>query len=188
MMAMKYFDCSVLLSSSLEIDVWRESNLVEDWACCGRGLAYSAAKRGFRAEMVASVDDIPFRERILSISPNASRDVLEFFFRDMKKRALGMNVPEINKDVTLEEVRRSISRNAVPILLINAKALHDEDVPPWIGVRGWNQDGFLIHDPLWAVPSENAIAPPTFEGMMGYGGGQVLVNILDNQPMHDPDS
>jgi predicted double-glycine peptidase len=62
MMTMKYFDSNLKLTKDLEIDIWREANLVEDWPTCGRGLAYSAAKRGFGARIVASVDDIPFKE------------------------------------------------------------------------------------------------------------------------------
>ena len=129
MMAMKYFDPAIVLNEDLEIDIWREANLVEVWATCGRGLAYSAAKRGYRAEIIASVDDIPVRERIFKICPNANREVLDFFFQDMKKRALSMNVPEIKKEVTLEMVRCSIRENAVPILLTNSKVLHRENIP-----------------------------------------------------------
>ncbi|MFH0896876.1 MAG: peptidase C39 family protein, partial [Candidatus Bathyarchaeota archaeon] len=93
MMAMKYFDPSLKMSEDLEIDVWRESNLVEDWSTCGRGLAYSAAKRGYGAKIFASVDDIPFKDKILSVCPMADTKVLDFFFRDMKRRALAMGVP-----------------------------------------------------------------------------------------------
>ena len=74
---------------------------VEDWATCGRGLAYSAAKRGFGARIVASVDDIPFKDKILRISPNADRRVLEFFFRDMQKRALALDVKEERRQLPL---------------------------------------------------------------------------------------
>ena len=79
MMAMKYFNPLLEMSEDLEIDIWRESNLVEDWSTCGRGLAYSAAKRGYGAIIFASVDDIPFKEKILSVSPNADPKVLDFF-------------------------------------------------------------------------------------------------------------
>ena len=109
MMAMKYFDPSLKLTRDLEIDIWRESNLVEDWSTCGRGLAYSAAKRGFGARIVASVDDIPFKEKILKVSPNADRKILEIFFRDMQKRALALDVKEEQaQELPLERRTRSI--------------------------------------------------------------------------------
>lgn len=50
MMAMKYFDPSLKLTKSLEIDIWRETNLVEDRSTCGRGLAYSAAREASERE------------------------------------------------------------------------------------------------------------------------------------------
>ncbi|MFQ6076018.1 MAG: peptidase C39 family protein [Candidatus Bathyarchaeia archaeon] len=178
MMAMKYFDPSLEMSEDLEIDIWRETNLVEDWSTCGRGLAYSAAKRGYGAKIIASVDDIPFKDKILSISPNADPKVLEFFFRDMKRRALAMEVPEINRSVTFEDMAVAIRRNSVPILLINAKFLHDEDVPHWVVVRGWNRQGVLINDPMWTFPKAEPIPYDMFTRMVGYGSGQVLIVVF----------
>ena len=121
MMAMKYFDSSLEMNVDLEIDIWREANLVEDWSTCGRGLAYSAAKRGYGAKIFASVDDIPFKDKILKVSPKADPKVLEFFFRDMKRRALAMDIPEITKRVTFEDIAFAIRHNFVPILLVNAR-------------------------------------------------------------------
>jgi len=178
MMAMKYFDPSLDMSEDLEIDIWRESNLVEDWSTCGRGLAYSAAKRGYGAKIFASVDDIPFKDKILSVSPTADLKVLEFFFRDMKRRALAMEVPEINKRVTFEDVFVAIRRNSVPILLVNAKFLHNEDVPHWIVVRGWNRQGVFINDPMWIVLRAEPIPFATFMRMIGYGSGQILIVVF----------
>jgi hypothetical protein len=182
MMAMKYFDSSLELSDDLEIDLWRESNLVEDWSTCGRGLAYSAAKRGYGAEIYASVDDIPFKDKILSVSPQADPEVLDFFFRDMQRRALAMNVPEINKCITFEDVSAALRRNAVPILLVNAQTLHHEDAPHWIIVRGWNHQGVVINDPLWTRPHEESIPYTLFTRMMGYENGQILV-VISKKPI-----
>ena len=147
MMAMKYFDPSLKLTRDLEIDIWREANLVEDWSTCGRGLAYSAAKRGFGARIVASVDDIPFKEKILKISPNADRKVLEFFFRDMQRRALALDVKEERRQVTVGEIFSALDKREVPIVLVNAKFLHREDIRHWIVVRDYDWNKAFIHDP-----------------------------------------
>ncbi len=130
MMVMKYFEPSLKLTKDLEIDIWRETNLVEDWSTCGRGLAYSAAKRGFGARILASVDDIPFKEKILKISPSADVKILEFFFRDMQKRALALDVKEERSEVTIREIFSAFDRREVPIVLTNARFLHQEDAPP----------------------------------------------------------
>lgn len=178
MMAMKYFDPSLEMSEDLEIDIWRETNLVEDWATCGRGLAYAAAKRGYSAEIFASVDDVPFKDKILNVSSNVDPDVLEFFFRDMKRRALAMDVPEISKRITFEDVISAIKRNAVPILLVNAKFLHDEDVPHWIVVKGWTRQGVAINDSLWTAVNPKPIPFTLFTRMIGYGSGQLLIVVF----------
>ncbi|MFH0848356.1 MAG: peptidase C39 family protein [archaeon] len=177
MMAMRYFDPHLELSKDLEIDIWREANLVEDWSTCGRGLAYSAAKRGNGARIVASVDDIPFKEKILKISPNANRRVLEFFFRDMQRRALALDVKEERREVTVEEIFLTLANRQVPIVLVNAKFLHREDVPHWVTVRGHNSSRVFIHDPLWQKSQRTGIAIRNFKRMIGYGTGQVMIAV-----------
>jgi len=181
MMAMKFFDPSLKLTKDLEIDIWREANLVEDWATCGRGLAYSAAKRGFGARIVASVDDIPFKQKILSISPNADRRILEFFFRDMQRRALALDVKEERGKVTIAKIFSALAKREVPIVLVNAKFLHREDVPHWIVVRGHYQHRIFIHDPIWLRPRSGGIAITDFQGMIGYGTGQVMIVVSESQ-------
>lgn len=178
-MAMKYFNPALEMSEELEIDIWREANLVEDLSTCGRGLAYSAAKRKYGAKIFASVDDIPFKNKILNVSSKADPEVLEFFFRDMKRRALAMNVPEISKPVFFEDISLAIRQNSVPILLVNAKFLHDEDIPHWIVIRGWNSQGVLINDPIWIKSKTEPISFDTFTKMFGYGEGQILIVISE---------
>jgi predicted double-glycine peptidase len=177
MMAMKYFYPGLKLTKSLEIDIWRETNLVEDRSTCGRGLAYSAAKRGFGARIVASVDDIPFKEKILKISPGADPRVLDFFFRDMQKRALALDVKEERGKVTIEEIFSALERGEVPIVLINAMFLHREDVPHWVVVRGYNRREVFIHDPLWKAHRRGGVAVQKFKKMIGYGAGQVMIAL-----------
>jgi hypothetical protein len=179
MMVMKHFDPSLKLTKDLEIDIWREANLVEDWSTCGRGLAYSAAKRGFGARIVASVDDIPFKEKILKVSPTADPDVLEFFFRDMQRRALALDVKEERREVTIKEMLSALEMGEVPIVLINARFLHREDAPHWIVVRGYNRREVFIHDPLWKAPQRGGVAAKRFKEMTGYGSGQVMIALSD---------
>lgn len=71
---------------------------------------------------MASVDDIPFKEKILKISPSADPRVLDFFFRDMQRRALALDVKEERRGVTIEEISSALGRGEVPIVLINASA------------------------------------------------------------------
>jgi predicted double-glycine peptidase len=184
MMAMKYFDPNLKLTKDLEIDIWREANLVEDWSTCGRGLAYSAAKRGFGARIVASVDDIPFKERILRVSPTADPDVLEFFFRDMQRRALALDVKEVRREVTIEEVISALELGEIPIVLVNARFLHREDTPHWVVVRGYSRREVFIHDPLWKVPQRGGVAARRFKEMTGYGTGQVMIALSANLRKH----
>ena len=59
-MAMKYFDKSLHLTKSLEIDIWREANMVEIYGTSRFGLAYSAVTRGFKARVTSNTGKIDF--------------------------------------------------------------------------------------------------------------------------------
>ena len=66
MMAMKYLDRDTPLAKDLEIDIWREGNLV---AVCGTsrfGLAYSAAVRGFSARVTSNTGGTRFCRKVRS--------------------------------------------------------------------------------------------------------------------------
>ena len=123
------------------------------------------------------MDDIPFKEKILKMSLDADRKVLEFFFRDMQKRALALDVKEERRQVTVGEIFSALRNREVPIILVNAKSLHREDVPHWIVVKGHDSNKVFIHDPLWRRPQSTGIGIHDFEEMIGYGTGQVVIVV-----------
>ena len=67
MMAMKYLDDGVRLDRDLEIDVWREANLVAARGTSRYGLAYAAAVRGFSARATSTTSGIDFPERLVPL-------------------------------------------------------------------------------------------------------------------------
>jgi predicted DNA binding protein len=75
----------------------------------------------FGARIVANVNDIPFKKKILEVSPNADPKVLEFFFRDMQRRALALDVKEERRDVTVKEISAVLQGGDVLIVLIKCK-------------------------------------------------------------------
>ena len=88
-----------------------------------------------------------------------------------------MNVREERGKVTIEEIFSALERGEVPIVLINAKFLHREDVPHWVVVRGYNRREVFIHDPLWKAPRRGGVAVQKFKEMIGYGAGQVMIAL-----------
>jgi hypothetical protein len=48
-MAMRHFDPKLLPTRELEIDIWREANLIEAYATSHYGLALAAHRRGYRS-------------------------------------------------------------------------------------------------------------------------------------------
>jgi predicted double-glycine peptidase len=64
MMAMKYRDHNLRLGNDLEIDIWREGNLVAVPGTSRFGLAYSAAVRGFSARVTSNTGGLDFVDKI----------------------------------------------------------------------------------------------------------------------------
>ena len=77
MMAMKYLEPDVRPGKDLEIDLWREANLV---AVCGTsryGLAFSAATRGFSARVTSSTGGIDFAEKFVPSLDDPAMELLK---------------------------------------------------------------------------------------------------------------
>lgn len=97
MMAMKYLDSDVLLTKDLEIDIWREGNMVEVYGTSRYGMAYSAAIRGFDARVTSNTGGIDFVEKLIPPVNSLDAQVLKlhFYERRARCRRLGLSLIHI---------------------------------------------------------------------------------------------
>jgi hypothetical protein len=86
MMAMKYFDEHLPLTKDLEIDIWREANMLEIYGTSRFGLAYAAAIRGFRAIVTSKSDTIDFVDTICKSISDLNQQMLKLHFNERKDR------------------------------------------------------------------------------------------------------
>ena len=86
MMALKYLDDSVRTGTDLEIDIWREANLVAVRGTSRYGLAFSAAVRGFSAGVASNTGRIDFVEKVVPPLSDPKMQLLreQFFERRIR--------------------------------------------------------------------------------------------------------
>ena len=86
MMAMKYFDKRLPLTKNLEINIWREGNMVEVYGTSRFGLAYSAVVRGFSARVTSNTGRIDFVDRLIPPLENLNTHMLKLHFYERREQ------------------------------------------------------------------------------------------------------
>src|SRR5665647_373407 len=86
MMAMKYLDNDLRLGRDLEIDIWREGNLVAVWGTSRYDLGYSAAVRGFSARVTSNTSGLDFVDKFDPPLSEPDLEVLNDLFYERRTR------------------------------------------------------------------------------------------------------
>jgi hypothetical protein len=180
MMAMKYFDNRVGLSRSLEMDIWREANMVEVYGTSRYGLAFSAATRGFGVRIVSNLRSFGFVEKLHPRVEGVNKSMLRFFFRERRKRCIELGAGEVKGKTTPTTLMTELSSLHVPILLTDGRRLIGEDVPHWVVVTGYDRRSFYINNPL-SDSAGDAIKVDRMEKVVGYKGDQCLVSVYGKE-------
>ena len=103
------------------------------------------------------------------------KDVLQFFFDDMRMRCRKAGIHEERGDVSVEAIRDALARKEVPIVLTNASMVSDENIPHWMVVSRFEGDIVFINNPLNDVPE--AVGVEKFERGIGYKDKRCMIAI-----------
>ena len=117
MMAMKYFDKSIKLSKDIEMDIWREANMVESYGTSRYGLAFAAGQRGFRARVYSNIKGYGFLNKLRPPVEGMNRKMLMFFFEERRNRCRKVGVGIRKGPITLDMLRKSLASQSIPLLL-----------------------------------------------------------------------
>ncbi|WP_342686105.1 peptidase C39 family protein [Methanoculleus sp. UBA291] len=177
MMALKYLDDSVRTGTDLEIDIWREANLIAVRGTSRYGLAFSAAVRGFSAGVASNTGRIDFVEKVVPPLSDPKMQLLreQFFERRIRCRRLG--VRERRQAITGRTIRTSLSLNRVPLIVINSLVCSNEDLPHWVVVTGIDDAFLYYNNPLDAVHRKRKTRISTLKEFIGYHGDQSMVEV-----------
>lgn len=177
MMAMKYLDPGMCLKKDLEIDLWREGNLVVVPGTGRFGLAYSAAVRGFCARVTSNTGGLDFVGTFVPLPSEGEMKMLMDLFRERRTRCRKLGVRERQETITGEILRELLFSNHVPLIVTNSLFLSAEDLPHWIAVTGIDDRFLYFNNPSDARRRKRKIELPALLEFVGYRGVQSMVEI-----------
>lgn len=148
MMAMAYFDPDTPLDRDLEIEIWREANLVEVWGTSREGLAIAAARRGFKVATQGDRSGLSFVDAIREDLPDIDEGALKFFYEDTRDRFDRMGLEDRSDPITEDALVAALDGGRLPAILTDASVLGEpEPVPHWVLVRGYTPEELVLNDP-----------------------------------------
>lgn len=177
-MAMKYFDRKLRLSKDLEIDIWRESTMIESYGTSRYGLAFSAATRGYKVRVLSNITGYGFVNKLQPKIQGMNKKMLRAFFEERKKRCLRLGVKEERCTITRNSIRKCLLRRSPPLILTNARHFSGEDIPHWVVVTGFDENRFYVNNPL-ARHADGGLRSSMFGDVIGFKADQCAVCISE---------
>jgi hypothetical protein len=188
MMAMKFFRPTIHLSRELELEVWRESNLVESYGTSKVGLALAAARRGFSVFTMGEPRKHSFVDAIADKIPGIDIDTLELLYKDTSRKFRAMKLRNVNRKIKLQEMRALLRKSQIPILLTDTSLFGGEErLPHWIVITGYSGSNWYVNNPL-AESANTRVRENRLSENLGYRGVRCAVILhgirktVDGQP------
>ena len=177
MMAMKFFDSSLSLTKDLEIDIWREANMVEMYGASRYGLAYAAASRGFCTIVTSKNDTIDFVDTVCKSISNLNQKVLKLHFYERKTRCKKLGVRERHSTITGQVIYNSLLSKHIPLVVTSALYCGEENLPHWIAVKGIDENFVYFNNSLDSKLKKRKFKRLNLQEVIGYQGEQSMVEI-----------
>ncbi len=186
MMVLKFVNPGFKLKKENEYSIWQEAVNGSVWHGSKYGVAYALAKRGAKVGIISNTKDEGY-DRKMAVFENVNLDTLTASFNEIKGKAEALEVEEEHNNISIQTIKKALSANYVPIVLINANVINSylEPSPHWVVVRGYDKDAFYINDPY----SDNTITmdPDAFKAAIGFEDDHhmILADIRHFQPSRE---
>lgn len=157
MMAMKTFNPNYEMTLSNELQIWREATTIfmtsGHGGCGPHGLALSAWRRGYRAEMYLSRNEVLF---LASVRNEEKKKIIELVHRDFEKKIATTNIKVFKKKFTLPDLKNVLKKGGIPLVLITTYHFDNNRAPHWVVVTAYDDGYVYIHDPDQYQDSDHA--------------------------------
>jgi hypothetical protein len=188
-MAMKALKPSIRIDRALELQLWREANMIftgpsgGHGGCGALGLALAAHRRGFGAEVHVNHKGILLGDRADSRERAAVMRALQD--RDLKE-ARAARIPVHYDSVSIDDLMRAVCGGALPIVLNSMEFLHNDPTAHWFVVTAIDDDNVYVNDP-WVdrakgkAPRDMTGVPiprAAFDGVTSYGRKRERAAVL----------
>lgn len=177
MMAMKYLDHDLCPGKDLEIDFWREGNLVAVLGTGRFGLAFSAGVRGFSARVTSNTGGLDFVDMFEPPLDEPGMQLLRDLFSERRTRCRKLGIQERQGTITGKILRDSLFSNHVPLIVTNSLFHSKEDLPHWIAVTGIDDRFLYFNNPSDTRCRKRKIGLNTLQDFIGYHGAQSMVEV-----------
>ena len=148
MMAMASLSSSYMASQMEELNIWREATTIfmtsGHGGCHPIGLALSAQKRGFHAEVVINQTGPLFLDGVRDLKKKA---IVEFVHHAFKEEARKSHLPVHLSEVTQVDIESWFNEGRMILILISTYRMDDRKVPHWVLVSGVDSRCLYVHDP-----------------------------------------
>jgi ribosomal protein S18 acetylase RimI-like enzyme len=148
LMAMKTLNPKVEMNLTKELQIWREATTIfmtsGHGGCGPHGLALSAWRRGYKAELYISHNNVLF---LGSVRTPEKKNIIELVHKDFEKKVSETNIKLHKKRCTLQDLKEILKKGGIPLVLITTYHFDNNRAPHWVVVTAYD-DGFVyIHDP-----------------------------------------
>ncbi len=148
MMAMRTFNPNFVMGLSNELQIWREATTIfmtsGHGGCGPHGLALSAWRRGYQAELYLSHSNVLFLDTVRSLE---KKKIIELVHKDFERKIHETNIKVHKKRLTLEDLKDILQKGGIPIVLISTYHFDNNRTPHWVVVTAYDDSFVYIHDP-----------------------------------------
>ncbi|MEM3781767.1 MAG: peptidase C39 family protein [Candidatus Micrarchaeaceae archaeon] len=179
MMVLKALNKNFRLKRENEYSIWQEAVSGSVWYGSKYGLAYALAKRGAEVAIMSNTQDEGY-ERRMAVYENVNLDALDASFNEIKQKSQSIGIrEEYMPSASILEIKKALSSNHIPIVLIDVKAIDSylDSMPHWVVVKGYDKDNFYISDPY--SDSTITLDAQSFKSALGFENDfhMILVKI-----------
>ena len=182
MMILKYLDPEFKLKKESEYSIWQEAVNGSVWHGSKYGLAYALAKRGAKVGIMSNTKDEGYDKK-LAVYENVNLDTLTASYNEIKKKSEEIGIAEEhNGAISIQTIKKALSANYIPIVLINANTINSylDPSPHWVVVKGYDKDAFYINDPY--SDSTITIDRDAFKAALGFDTDMHMI-LVDSKYM-----
>ncbi|ASI13579.1 peptidase C39-like superfamily protein [Candidatus Mancarchaeum acidiphilum] len=179
MMVLKYLNKDYKMLKEDEFSIWNETVYGSVWHGSRYGIAYALAKRGAKPYIVSSnIKDLGY-ERKIAVYEGINLDALQSAFDEIKTKIKDYEVKEVKGNVTINTIKRYMSDNQIPIVLVNANVLNStvspNGSPQWVVIKGYDEDTFYINDSYSGITL--IMEPEMLTKSLGYEGEYYMILV-----------
>jgi ribosomal protein S18 acetylase RimI-like enzyme/predicted double-glycine peptidase len=189
MMAMASLSKSYVASQEEELLIWREATTIfmtsGHGGCHPLGLALSAQKRGFHAEVSINQEGPLFSDSVRDLK---KKTIVETVHNIFLEQATAQNIDIHYQDITQDNIEDWFNAGKIVLVLISTYRMDGCKAPHWVTVSGIDSECLYVHDP---DPVEEdspliggrflPIARKDFEKMSLYGRSRLRTAIVLSQ-------